>query len=159
MKFLEILLSFIASQGKAIFQSNAENLSYQIVNNIRRIAILLTITVISISLFCIGFSMGYSGAVISYESFGIWTWSPRVVAGFTLIAISGLGLLYSLGESRWLAATDAEKTTQKTEKSSLNPVLEGAIAVIITELASELKERRRNAPATPNESSRETPQI
>jgi hypothetical protein len=143
MKFIEILFSFLSNQGKFLLQSNTEAVTRQVINNARRIAGLLATTVISITLFCTGFSMAYS------------IWSPGLVAGIILALISIFGLIYSLGERRWLASVGINTDTiPATAKASLvDPTLQTAVAAILIELAAELKERRTQASSsTPQQS-------
>ena len=52
MKFMDLLLGFVSQQGRAMFQQNAESVTRNITNNTRKIATLLALTVIFITLFC-----------------------------------------------------------------------------------------------------------
>jgi len=144
MKFLEIFLSFLATQGKSFFQSNTEALSKTLVNNARRVAILLAIAVISIALFCNGASMGYAALVESIAQGDGWTASTGLYGGIILALVSLGGLFYSLGEKRWLDATGIRDEAHEP-KQPQNPPLESAFAILITEVALYLKESRKNA--------------
>ena len=160
MKFLEILLSFITSQGKAFVNSNTETLSQHIVNNARRIFILISLTLISITLFCVGFSMAYRGLVIGYEHGDGWQWSASVIGGLILAVISALGLCRSLSEKSWMAATNIDtQNVTSTIHTQSGPTLESAFAILITEIALEIRERHKNAPETSNASSRDHSQV
>lgn len=146
MKFIEILLAFLASQGKGLFQQNTEAFSEKIINNSRRIVVLLAICVISITLFCCGISLGYTAAVTNLDQGNGWVWSNAVIGGILLSAISLVGLIYSLGEDRWLNAVGRhpEDRTQKNREENA-PGLESAFAVLISEVAAQLKASRKNA--------------
>lgn len=155
MKFLEILLSFAATQGKSMFQDNTQALSRHIVNNARKVAILLSIAVISITLFCTGTSMGYTALVTGIDQGEGWQWSAGLIAGLIMAAVSFGGLVYSLGESRWLEATgipEAEAAAAKQKPEG--PGLDSAFALLITEFALQLKEsRNKHADDAPGETS------
>jgi hypothetical protein len=157
MKFLEILLSFIATQGKSFIQGGTEALSEKIVNNARRVAILLAVIVLAIVLFSTGFSMAYTSAIKNLEENGAWLWSAGVLSGMALAAIALTVLCYSLGEKRWLDATGinakADATPPPAPPRLLDPMLEAALAVLITEFANGLKENRQNAAAPKTEAS------
>src|SRR5688572_28728233 len=105
MKFLDILLAFLSTQGKSFLQGETHNMTQQIVNNARRVTRLLTGLILSIVLFSIGFSMAYSSAVSAFAETGGWAWTPGVVAGISLGLAALCGLFYTLGEKRWLDAT------------------------------------------------------
>jgi hypothetical protein len=152
MKFLEIFLAFAATQGKSLFQDNTQALSRHIVGNARRVAILLSIAVISITLFCSGTSMGYTALVESIDQGDGWEWSAGLIAGLIMAAISFGGLVYSLGESRWLEATGIPEAEAAAKQKPEGPGLDSAFALLITECALQLKESRsKNAENTPGE--------
>lgn len=143
MKILEILFSFLATQGRSLFQTNTEALSKQIVANARRVVTLLTVLVISIALFCSGISMGYSSLVASIAAGDGWVFSPGLVGGLLVAALSFGGLVYSLGEKRWLDATGITREAP-SERRQEGPGLDTAFALLISEIALHLKESRRS---------------
>lgn len=154
MKFLEILISFLATQGKSFFQANTEALSKTIVNNARRVAILLVGAVVSTTLFCYGVSMGYSALVESYDRGSGFEWSAGFIAGLVMVAISLVGLFYFLGEKRWLDATglgEEAPPSSASQQQPQGPGIDTALALLITELAINLKESRHNAHKTQGE--------
>jgi hypothetical protein len=152
MKFLEIFLAFAATQGKTMFQDNTQALSRHIVNNARKVAILLSVAVISITLFCTGTSMGYSALVTGIDQGEGWVWSAGLIAGLILAAVSLGGLFYSLGEARWLEATGIPEAEAAAKQETEGPGLDTAFALLITEFALQLKEsRRKHAEDAPGE--------
>lgn|GEM_PF-3403867 len=152
MKFLEILLSFAATQGKSMFQENTQSLSRHIAGNARKVAVLLSVTAISITLFCSGVSMGYTALIAGFENGDPWTWSAGLVGGLLLALVAAAGLAYSLGEKRWLAATGVPDEAPPQIKPE-GPGLDTAFAMLISEVALHLKESRTHA----HESSGESP--
>jgi hypothetical protein len=158
MKFLEILVNFLATQGMSFMHGSKESLTQQIVNNARRVARLLVFVVLSIVLFSIGFSMAYSGIVQGIEETGAWAWSPPVIWGLALALLAICGMVYALGEERWLDATDLKRRSESPPPPPsrlMDPMLEAALAALITEFAQGLKEGRKNA-ASPQ---KEDPQV
>ena len=153
MKFLEILLTFLSTQGKAFLQSNTEALTQSIVNNARKVATLLCGLVISLSLFCIGFSVAFSGVIAYFshnnEGFLVGSqgfFSPAVIGGSSLTLAALVALSQCLSERHWLKATGLAPTVTATPSPiTQGPGLDTAIAVLILEIASELKERRSHA--------------
>jgi hypothetical protein len=148
MKFLEILLSFLGTQGKAFLQSNTEALTQAIVNNARRVAGLLSGVAVSITLLCVGFSMGFHSVVESYKNGGSLEFSAGLVAGILLTAASLGALLYFLSEKAWLKATGLQAQPAVAESSG-GPGLDTAIAVLILEISQELKSRREKTADSP----------
>lgn len=146
MKFLEILISFLVTQGKSFMQSNTEALTHQIVNNARRVTLLLATIVISITLFCIGFSMAYAAVVSGFDQ-SLWTWSPHLTGGLVLVMASVIGLACSFSERRWLDATGLNPREKEAAKESSTTPMETAIAMILVEVANELRERRKSTPS------------
>ena len=158
MKALEILLSFLMSQGRSAVQSSTEAVTHEIVARTRRVVILLTVTVIAIVLFCSGFSMAYAAAADNWANGVEWS-SPRFVMGCALTAASLIALLYALGEKRWLAATGLQAAPAAVPPAPPTPSLESAFALLITEFAQDMKASRERAPETPGPSSPNAPQV
>ncbi|MBS1984504.1 MAG: hypothetical protein JST16_10060 [Bdellovibrionales bacterium] len=143
MKILEILLAFLATQGRALFQSNTEAVSQRIVNNARRVAVLISATVIFIVLFCVGFKMAYVAGVAGFDSGITFMPSPALWGGILLALVSLGGLVYCLSEKRWLDAVAAEpKATEEAKEAGPSP-MENALAAILTEIAHEIHARRK----------------
>lgn len=143
MKFLEILLSFIAGQGKSFLQTNTEVVTQQIVNNARRIATLLAAAIVCIILFCAGFEMAYDAVVTIFEEGTGWEWSPALIGGLLLAAGAGYGLVTALSEKRWMNAVGAKEAREVPAKPQ-SSAMENAIAVLVLEVADQLKARREN---------------
>ncbi|MEO5667285.1 MAG: hypothetical protein ABIR96_04425 [Bdellovibrionota bacterium] len=153
MKIIEILFAFLATQGKSLFQTNTEALSRRMVSNARSVATLLTILVISITLFCSGVSMAYGAVVAGLSQGDGWICSPGLIAGLIMTLASFAGLLYSLGEKRWLNATGIP--TEASEVRNEGPGLDTAFAFLISEVAMHLKESRKHDQTNPGD----TPQV
>ena len=156
MKFLEILLSFISTQGSSLFQSGSDAVSRKVTENARKVAILLAIAVIGITLFCSGFNMAYSAIVSGFERIDGFAWSTSLSGGLILVVVAILTLVYSLGEKRWVAAVNAHPEERPTHNDAPGAALQSAIALLIVEIAHELKERRNTHAERPE---REAPQV
>lgn len=149
MKFLEILLSFLSTLGATFFQPKTESVTDKIIKNARRIVILLVVAAIAAALFCVGFTMAYNAAVANFEFAEGWRWTPHLLGGLLLGVVSCVTLVFALGEKQWLHAIGSEAECKVPPVAdSPGPVLEGAIAALIVELAHQLKEKRTHA-ATP----------
>jgi len=158
MKFLEILLSFMTHQGKSFVQTSSEAVSARVAENARRIAMLLSLTAIFITLFCSGFTMAYNAAIGDWDQRMGWSFAPAFIGGLILALIALSGLFYSLGEKRWREAVGADAHDAfpaSPPPPPAGPSLESAFAVLLVEVINEFKERRKNAPG----GSGETPQV
>ena len=153
MKFLEILLGFLASEGKSFVKSNTDAVTQQIANNGRRIALLLSLTAISISLFCMGFGMAFKTIVDHFQNSSTFDSGPSLMSGISLAVISSLGLVYSLGEGRWMKAVGAQdRPPSNNSTNSTEPALQTAIAMLIVEVSQQLKHSRQHEATRPQES-------
>ncbi len=147
MKFLEILVSFLAGQGKAFLQTNTEAVSRRIANNARRVAALLAAAIVSIILFCSGVEMAYGAVVAAFEAGQGWSWSPALAGGLLLSAVAGYGLVSSLSEKRWMKAVGANEANNEAPKAAGPSPVESAVAVLLLELSDQLRARREAAPS------------
>ncbi len=153
MKFIEILLSFLTTQGSWLLQSGTSAVSRKMVDNARKIAVLLALSAIGIALFCSGFMMTYSNLIAGLEQQESLILKPGLIGGIILVALAISLLVYSLGEKRWIHAVEA--TGHAHSHSNGEPTLQTAAALLIVEIAQELKERRIHASKNPSE----TPQV
>lgn len=145
MKILEILLAFLSTQGKAFFAANTEAVGERIANNARRVAMLISANVIAVVLFCAGFKMAYSDAVATFEKGYGWSWTPGVIGGLILTSLASVGLWWSFSEDRWRRAvsSESEERAREEEAQAAGPSpIENAIAVILLEIAHEMRARR-----------------
>lgn len=158
MKILEILLSFLSTQGKAFFAANTEAVGERIANNARRVAMLISANVIAVVLFCAGFNMAYSDVVATFEKGYGWSWTPGTIGGLVLTSIASVGLWWSFSEDRWRRAVSSESEEREREEgaraSSSSPI-ENAIAVILLEIAREMRARRAQAKSSGGDNSDE----
>ncbi len=141
MKILEMILGFLTQQGRAAVQENAESMTRQIANNARRISKLLALTAIFVALLCSGITSAYSELMSSIQR-SETNWTGAIFLGGLALAIASIGgLVYSLGEKRWLEALNV--STDPPPPPQASPI-ENAIAVLLLEAANELRERRKS---------------
>lgn len=151
MKILEILLAFLSTQGKAFFAANTEAVGERIANNARRVAMLISANVIAVVLFCAGFKMAYGDVVATLKDGYGWTWTPGLIGGLILTSLASIGLWWSFSEDRWRRAVSSEGEESAREKegssgsrSGGGSPIENAIAVILLEIAQEMRSRRKS---------------
>lgn len=154
MKFLEILLAFLSSQGKTMVQNNAEAVKENLANNFRRIAALLLTSLIASALFCVSISLALSRLLAAYEQLGVWSFSTTVTVSLVISLLCLAVLVFALGEKRWHDAVG--RPTEKPADAvppprSGGPDLQAAVALLIVEVIQEIKARRQHASTTSTE--------
>lgn len=150
MKFLEILLAFLSSQGKNMVQNNAEIVKGNLANNFRRIAALLMTSLVTAALFCVSLSIAFNKLLASYEQNGAWVISTTILVAFITAIVCLAALIFVLSEKRWQNAVgNSDKTAEAVPPPrSEGPNLQAAVALLIVEVIQEIKARREHASTT-----------
>ncbi|MDO9182718.1 MAG: hypothetical protein Q7U04_09930 [Bacteriovorax sp.] len=148
-KMIELFLNFFMGQRQKIGERSHE-ISIEILNQIRRILILVVITLGALTLFCMGMSHLIERILNKLDE-GIFVFTPAigVILCFLLICIGVL--IYSTNKNVWLDIFKKEKVSEPAP--SQNPIgtqIESVISLLILdfikerEFAREHKKERNN---------------
>ncbi len=149
-KFAEIVFNFIIGQRYKIGEKSQE-ISVEILNQVRQVLVLIMITLGALTLFCIG--MGYLiERVLNKLDEGTLVFTPSlgVILAFLLLCV--FTLLYSTNKSIWLKIFKKEKIS-KNENSNgpLGGQIESVLSLLVLDFIKEREFKREQAGAKKSE--------
>jgi Na+/H+-translocating membrane pyrophosphatase len=136
-KIAELFFNFIMGKQRS------KEISVEILNQVRRILILLVITIGALTMFCMGMSHLIERILNNLDD-GQVIFSPAIgVILLFLIVCVGV-LFYSTNKNRWLSIFKKEKTDDETSHSKIGGQIESVISLLILDIIKEREYKREN---------------
>ena len=147
-KMVEFFFNYVIGQRQSI-GSRSQEISVEILNQIRRVLILVVITLGALTIFCMGVSHLIERVLNNLDQgTAFFTPSVWVILGFLLVCIATL--VYSTNKNVWLSIFKKEKLEEAEHKSSGvfgGGQLESVISLLVLDILKEReagREREKN---------------
>lgn len=148
-KIGEFFLNYFVGRGNLISEKSLE-ISAEILNQLRRILILVVLTLGSLALFCMGMSHLIERFLNNIDN-GAALFTPSIwfILGFLIICIGVM--IYATNKSNWLDIFKAEKKETPPSVPAGGNQLESVISLLILDFIKEREAKRAQKPETKNE--------
>lgn len=150
-KIGELFLNYFIGRGASISEKSLE-ISAEILNQLRRILILVVLTLGSLALFCMGMSHLIERFLNNIDN-GAALFTPSIwfILGFLIVCIGVM--VYATNKNNWLDIFKAEKkeTPPPSVPASGNQ-LESVISLLILDFIKEREAKRAARPQNNNQS-------
>lgn len=140
LKMAELFFSFVLGQRQSI-GSRTQEISGEIINQIRRVSILLVITIGALTLFCMGASHLIERILNNLDK-GLFILSPAVWVIFTFLIFCLCILVYSTNKKVWMRMLKKDKV-ESEPKGLGSGQLESVISLLVLDILKERELSRR----------------
>lgn len=138
-KMAEFFFSFIMGQRQS-FGARSQEISVEIINQIRRVIILVVVTIGALTLFCMGASHLIERILNNLDA-GTFIFTPSVwvIIGFLLMCFGVL--VYSTNKNVWLKMMKKEKEV-KEPQGLIGNQLESVISLLLLDILKERESKK-----------------
>jgi type VI protein secretion system component VasK len=136
-KIAELIFNFFMGKKRSA------EISVEILNQVRRILILVVITVGALTMFCMGMSHLIERILNNLDE-GQIVFSPAIgVILFFLFICVGV-LIYSTNKKRWLSIFKKERNAEETSQHKIGSQIESVVSLLILDIIKEREYKREN---------------
>jgi uncharacterized membrane protein YidH (DUF202 family) len=138
-KMAEFIFNYIIGQRQSL-GARSQEISAEILNQIRRVLILVMVTIGALTLFCMGVSHLIQRILDNMDE-GKFVFTPSIWAILAFLIICVSILIYSTNKRVWLKMFEKEKEEVKLPSGFFGGQLESVISLLVLDI---LKEREAN---------------
>ncbi|MBY0416256.1 MAG: hypothetical protein K2Q18_18930 [Bdellovibrionales bacterium] len=142
-KMAEFFLSFVMGQRQTL-GARSQEISIEIINQIRRVIILVVITVGALVMFCLGFSHLIERILNNIDQ-GNFIFTPSIWVIIVFLIFCMAILVYSTNKKVWLKMLKKEEEDKEEVKAPVGLLGSGQLESVISLLVLDfIKEREAN---------------